>query len=216
MPTRLVYQEELAKLNFDVIKMGSLLEESIDMVISALKKLDISMAKEIIAGDDRIDQLEHDIEQYCINMVAKQQPVATDLRKVTSIMRIIADLERIADHCSDISEYIIRIAEEKEIPMPDHVIDMISAMKGMVADTIDSFINEDTEKAQAVIAADDVVDQYFEDIMDELCIAMKHNTDKIKQYAEYLMIVKYIERMADHSTNIAGWILFIVKGDLPL
>lgn len=216
MPTRLVYQEELAKLNFDVIKMGSLLEESIDMVISALKKLDISMAKEIIAGDDRIDQLEHDIEQYCINMVAKQQPVATDLRKVTSIMRIIADLERIADHCSDISEYIIRIAEEKEIPMPDHVIDMISAMKGMVADTIDSFINEDTKKAQAVIAADDVVDQYFEDIMDELCIAMKHNTDKIKQYAEYLMIVKYIERMADHSTNIAGWILFIVKGDLPL
>lgn len=216
MPTRLVYQEELAKLNFDVIKMGSLLEESIDMVISALKKLDISVAKEIIAGDDRIDQLEHDIEQYCINMVAKQQPVATDLRKVTSIMRIIADLERIADHCSDISEYIIRIAEEKEIPMPDHVIDMISAMKGMVADTIDSFINEDTEKAQAVIAADDVVDQYFEDIMDELCIAMKHNTDKIKQYAEYLMIVKYIERMADHSTNIAGWILFIVKGDLPL
>lgn len=216
MPTRIVYQEELAKLNFDVIRMGSLLEEAIDMVISALRKLDISLAREIIAGDDRIDRLEHDIEQYCITLVAKQQPVATDLRRVTSIMRIIADLERIADHCSDISEYIIRLAGESDIPMPEHVIEMIEVMKKMVADTIDSFIDSDEEKARSVIASDDIVDDYFEKIMDELCVSMKRDADKVKQYAEYLMIIKYIERMADHSTNVAGWVLFIVKGDLPL
>lgn len=156
------------------------------------------------------------IELSCISLIAKQQPVASDLRKVTSIMRIIADIERIADHCSDISEYIIKISKENKVAMPKYVVEMINAMKTMTINTIDSFVNKDVEKAREVIASDDIVDNYFAEIMDELCAAMKENPEQIRQYAEYLMIIKYLERMADHATNIAGWIQFIVTGDLEL
>lgn len=216
MPTRQVYLEELDKLNNDVIRMGSILEQSINNMVLALKKMDARLAEEIIASDDKIDDCERNIERACISLIAKQQPVASDLRKVTSIMRIIADVERIADHCSDISEYIIRLSAEDEVAMPKYLIEMVYAMKEMVVDTIDSFVNSDVEKAKKVIAADDVVDDYFEKILEELCIAMKHNSDDIHQYAEYLLIVKYLERMADHATNIAGWITFIVTGALGL
>lgn len=214
MQTRQVYLEELARLKFDVVQMGGLLEEAIRKVMSALKTTDIMLAKEIIDGDDKIDQMERDIERECIHLIARQQPVAADLRKIASIMRIISDLERIADHCSDISEYIIKIAEVKHVPMPTNIENMMFAMKTMVADTIDSFINEDTEKAFSVMAADDKVDQYFEDIMDELCENMEQHPEMMRQYMEYLMIVKYAERMADHSTNIAEWITYIVTGTL--
>lgn len=216
MSTRQVYLDELEKLNNDVIKMGTLLEESINNVIIALNKMDADLAKEIIEADDKIDELELSIELSCISLIAKQQPVASDLRKVTSIMRIIADIERIADHCSDISEYIIKISKEKKVTMPKHVVEMTNAMKTMTINTIDSFVKKDVEKAREVIASDDIVDNYFDEIMDELCAAMKENPDQIRQYAEYLMIVKYLERMADHATNISGWIQFIVTGDLEL
>lgn len=216
MPTRQVYLDELEKLNNDVIKMGTLLEESINNVVAALKKMDSKLAEEIMASDDKIDDCERNIEKACIALIAKQQPVASDLRRVTSIMRIIADVERIADHCSDISEYIIKLASEEEIAMPKYVIEMVYAMKDMVVGTIDSFVNADIEKANHIIASDDIVDDYFEKIMDELCVAMKHNPDKIHQYAEFLMIVKYLERMADHATNIAEWIEFIVTGELEI
>lgn len=216
MSTRQAYLDELERLNNDVIKMGTLLEESINNVIIALNKMDAGLAKEIIEADDKIDELEMGIELSCISLIAKQQPVASDLRKVTSIMRIIADIERIADHCSDISEYIIKISKEKKVTMPKYVVEMINAMKTMTIDTIDSFVNKDVEKAREVIASDDIVDNYFAEIMDELCAAMKENPEQIRQYAEYLMIIKYLERMADHATNIAGWIQFIVTGDLEL
>lgn len=216
MPTRQVYLGELEKLNNDVIRMGSLLEESINNVVKALKKTDARLAEEIIAADDKIDDCERNIEKACIALIARQQPVASDLRKITAIMRLIADLERIADHCSDISKYIVRLADEKEVAMPKYVIEMVYAMKEMVIATIDSFVNGDAEKAKDIIAADDAVDDYFEKILEELCQAMKHNADNIHQYAEYLMIVKYLERMADHATNIAGWIVYIETGDLEI
>ena len=123
--TRQAYMEELDKLYAEVIRMGTVIEESLDDVENALYKMDRKLAEKIIKADDVVDKMEHDVERSCIDMIAKQQPVATDLRRVTSIMRIISDLERIADHCSDISEYIIMLSEEKEIPMPEYVPEMI-------------------------------------------------------------------------------------------
>lgn len=216
MGTRHLYLEELESLNNDVIKMGSLLEESIEDVIHALTKTDGRLAKIIIDNDDKIDDLEKKIEQTCISLIAKQQPLATDLRRITSIMRIIADIERIADHCSDIAEYIVLLAQIKKVAMPDYLLAMIDQMKQMVIDTIDSFVTGNVIQADEVIKADDIVDDYFEKIKAELCAAMKHNPEAITQYVDYLMIVKYVERMADHSTNIAGWIKFIVTGDLTM
>lgn len=212
--TRQGYLEELRKLHAEVIKMGTIIEESLDQVEEALYKMDKEAAEKIIAEDDIIDAMERDIERACIDMIAKQQPVATDLRRVTSIMRVIADLERIADHCSDISEYIVLLSKEREISMPEFVPEMIENTKSMIHRTVESFVSDNREEAEMVIKDDDIVDDYFVKIRDELAIAMKHNPDRIKQYIDYLMIIKYLERMADHATNIAGWITFIVTGEL--
>ena len=214
MTIRKIYLEELENLNNDVIKMGSLLEHSINQVVVALKSMDPVLSNQIIEDDDLIDKLEEKIEQDCINIIAKQQPVASDLRKITSIMRIIGDIERISDHCGDISEYIIYLSEEELVKMPKNILSMIEVMKKMVADTIDSFITEDMEKVKRVIDMDDEVDRFFKEITDELVLAMEQRPKDLRAYVNYLMIIKYIERMADHATNIAEWIMYITTGNL--
>lgn len=214
--TRQLFIQELEELNQSVIRMGSILEMSLNEMIVALEKLDVPMAKKIIARDDEIDLLEQHIERECITIIAKQQPLATDLRKITSIMKIITDIERIADHCADISEYIIEIYKMPKIKAPDHLAPMINAMKKMVIGVIDSFITSDLEKASYVMISDDEVDDLFRKISSELIQMMQAEKETIPQGVSYLMIIKYLERMADHATNIAEWIKFIVTGDLVL
>lgn len=207
---------QLEELNNNVIKMGSVLELSTNEMIRALDTIDVEAAKQIITRDDEIDLLEQKIERDCINILAKQQPLATDLRKITSIMKIITDIERIADQCADISEYIIKLSKMPKIKAPANLGNMIEAMKKMVKDTIDSFVEADVEKASTVMKADDVVDKYFQDICDELSEVMQKDPKVVPQSICYLMVIKYLERMADHATNIAEWITFIVTGDLAL
>ncbi|WMJ86168.1 phosphate signaling complex protein PhoU [Anaerocolumna sp. MB42-C2] len=207
---------QLEELNNNVIKMGSILELSTNEMILALNSIDVDIAKKIIKRDDEIDLLEQHIERECINIIAKQQPLATDLRKITSIMKIITDIERIADQCSDISEYIIKLSKMPKINSPKYLTEMISAMKKMVIDTIDSFVEADLEKASSVIPADDEVDKYFHMITLELSEMMQNDSKTVPQCICYLMIIKYLERMADHATNISEWITFIITGDLAL
>jgi phosphate transport system protein len=196
--------------------MGSILELSTNEMILALDNTDTAISKKIIDRDDEIDLLEQQIEKECINIIAKQQPLATDLRKITSIMKIITDIERIADHCVDISEYIIRLSKLPKVNQPKNLSDMISAMKKMVIGTIDSFVEGNLEKATKVIQADDEVDAYFEKITEELSETMQKDSKMVPQCICYLMIIKYLERMADHATNIAEWITFIITGDLVI
>lgn len=214
MAIRQQYMAELETLNRDVIQMSTILEESIEKVFRALKTVNAKEAHKIIEDDDVIDEMERKIERECMSIIAKQQPVAKDLRRVTAVMRMISDIERIADHCADISEYIILLSKEEDIAMPDFVGEMFTKMKEMVVKTIDSFVNEDLEKAAIVKTSDDVIDDYFERILNELCIAMKHRPEAIKQYIYYVMIVKYVERMADHATNMAEWNMFMITGEL--
>lgn len=214
MATRQRYIEELEQMNQNVIQMSTLIEESIEKVIHALKNKDSKVAHRIIENDDAIDEMERKIEEECITIIAKQQPLAKDLRRVTSIMRMISDIERIADHCADISEYIILLTKEETIPMPKLVEDMLLKMKEMVVAAIDSFVNEDLEKARYVQKEDDVVDNYFEQILKDLCNAMEKEPESVRQYAYFIMIIKYIERMADHATNMAEWNIYIITGDL--
>ncbi|WP_455714475.1 phosphate signaling complex protein PhoU [Anaerosporobacter sp.] len=212
--TRHLFMQELRELNQHVIRMGSLLEQSINDVIVALDKIDASLAKEIIKNDDAIDDLEHQIERECITMIAKQQPLASDLRKVTSIMKIVTDVERIADHCADISEYIILLSGQNNVIAPKNLKEMVNVMKSMVIETIDSFVEVDRDKANKVIAKDDIVDDYFASISNELTEIMQENKNAIPACVSYLMIIKYLERMADHATNIAEWIEYIITGKM--
>lgn len=213
---RQLFIQELEELNQNVIKMGSILELSLNEMIYALEQIDVPSAKKIIVRDDEIDLLEQHIERECINLIAKQQPLASDLRKITSIMKIITDVERIADHCADISEYIIEIHKMPVVKMSSHLGQMVESMKKMVIDVIDSFVTSDLEKASSVILADDEVDALFEEISKEMIQMMQQNKEHIPQGVAYLMIIKYLERMADHATNIAEWIKFIVTGELVL
>lgn len=210
------FMEQLEDLNDNVIKMGSIIEQSTNEMILALRNMDAKKAEEIIQRDDEIDLLEQQIEKECITIIAKQQPLAKDLRKITSIMKIITDIERIADQCADISEYIIKLSDMPRIGTPTHLPNMIEAMKVMVADTIDSFVAGDLEKANKVIDSDDEVDEYFKTITNELQSMMEEDKKVIPQCICYLMIIKYLERMADHATNIAEWITFIITGNLVI
>lgn len=207
---------QLNELNQDVIKMGSIIELSTNEMVEALNTLDVDMAKKIIERDDEVDLLEQQIERECINIIAQQQPVASDLREVTSIMKIVTDIERIADQCADISEYIIRLSKLPAIDEPVKLESMIEVMKTMVIDVIDAFVEKDLDMADHVVATDDTVDKHFKKIKKDLAKMIKNDPNTVDQAICYLMIIKYIERMADHATNIAEWVKFIVTGVLTI
>ena len=207
---------QLKEINQDVIKMGSLIEFSTNEMVEALDTLDVDKANRIIDRDNEVDKLEQQIERECINIITKQQPVATDLREVTSTMKIITDIERIADQCADISEYIIILSKLPAVSEPVKLSPMIEVMQSMVIDVIDAFVEKDLESCEEIIARDDIVDQHFEKTKKEISKKMRDNPDNVEQGIAYLMIAKYVERMADHATNIAEWVKFIVTGVITI
>lgn len=208
------YNNELQALCDSVKQMGLAIEDSIDKTWKALQKVDVKAAQEIIQGDDVIDQMERSIEKACLELVITQGPVASDWRRIASIMRMISDLERIADHCSDISEYVVQMAAKPAVDLPAQMEKMFSLMKSMVNSTVTAFVESDEAKARSVIAQDDLQDDYFLQVVEDLCTRMKQNPEEIRQRVDQLMIAKYLERMSDHSTNLAEWVVYIVSGEL--
>lgn len=208
------YNNELQALCDSVKQMGLAIEDSIDKTWKALQKGDVKAAQEIIQGDDVIDQMERSIEKACLELVITQGPVASDWRRIASIMRMISDLERIADHCSDISEYVVQMAAKPAVDLPAQMEKMFSLMKSMVNSTVTAFVESDEAKARSVIAQDDLQDDYFLQVVEDLCARMKQNPEEIRQRVDQLMIAKYLERMSDHSTNLAEWVVYIVSGEL--
>lgn len=214
MPMRHVFEKELENLHKDLMKMGTTIEQSIDDMIQALKEQNVRLAEEVIARDDFIDKLEAVMEAECLMIIARQQPLAGDLRLIASVMKMITDLERIADHCADISEYTIRLAKEPYKKPLEHIPMMAEQVKKMVKQTIDSYVQRDKEKAKQVCKQDDIVDQYLEDIVVEIQELMKKDPEFVTQGTYFIFIVKYLERMADHATNICEWIIFNITGKL--
>lgn len=216
MSTRQAYEEELAKISDSVFAMGEDIERAIDRTLFAFQNLSVSLSNDIMKHDDQIDSMEYSIEEQCISIVIKQQPLASDWRKIASYMRMIGDMERIADHCSDIAIYVKKLAAREKVQVPVHFSDMFRIMKKMVTDTFRSFSENDPSLASTVIDMDDQVDVYFGQITNELEGLMKQNPAGIGQYMDYMMINKYVERMADHAANIADWVYFVVNGQLKL
>ena len=214
MMTRINYNNDLQALYDAVKQMGLTIETSIDQTWKALQKLDMKTAQAIIDGDETIDQMERNIEKACLELVLTQTPVAGDWRRIASIMRMISDLERIADHCSDISEYIIQLAAKPAVELPAPMEKMFCLMKTMVKDTVNAFVELSEEKARAVIGQDDLQDDYFLQVGEELCTRMQQHPEEVRQRGDQLMIAKYLERMSDHSTNLAEWVVYIVSGQL--
>ena len=194
--------------------MGVNLEEAMDKVIDNLENKDVALAQAIIGGDDDFDNSEVDIERQCLELVLTQTPVATDWREIASCLKLVGDMERIADHCSDISQYTLRLAEKDPVPMPENFMAMLKVMRQMVYDSITAISENDVELAQKVMTTDDEVDTYFREMRQDLTSLMQQYPQLVPQYVDYLMIAKYVERIADHATNIAQWVLFVVNNEL--
>lgn len=212
MPIRYEFEREINQLHKDLVKMGAVIEEQIDNMIKALTTQDVALAQEVIDRDDVIDEMELQMEQECILMIARQQPIASDLRDIASILKMLTDLERIADHCEDISRYTIRLAGEDYFKPLDNIKEMALKVKEMISAVIDSAIKKDVALAQHVYDMDDTIDAMFRDIVEELQALMIEDPKVIKQCVDFMFIIKYLERMGDHATNIAGWISYNVTG----
>lgn len=213
MVARHSFEHGLEDLHLDLIKMGSLVEESIDNTILALKKQDGNLAKEVFRNDDIIDDLEQQIEKKCMNLIARQQPLAKDLRTISAALKIITDMERIADHSADIAEITIRMQNQKYIKPLIDIPKMAELAKQMVNKAIDAYIRQDVELAEEVYVSDDAVDDLFFKIILELVSLMKNDSQTIDQGINFMFIAKYLERMADHATNIGEWVIFNVTGE---
>ncbi|MGN0363595.1 MAG: phosphate signaling complex protein PhoU [Bilifractor sp.] len=216
MANRKEYDDELREINVLIHEMGKEVKKSIDRIIHAFPERDAKLANEVMEHDDIIDKMETDIEERCINIVVKQAPLATDWRKIASYMRMIGDLERIADNSSDISIYIIKLSKLPEVEIPSEFHQLFLTMREMVGNTIESFFTGNLDLAKDIHAQDDIVDHGFDTVVEKITEKIKANPEYTEQYINYLMVAKYIERMADHSENIASWVSFVVKGQLKM
>ncbi|MEG6614068.1 phosphate signaling complex protein PhoU [Pseudoclostridium thermosuccinogenes] len=211
--TRHHFDKELEELHHELIRMGSMVEESIENAIYALKKQDIELAKKVLDNDDVIDAQEKKIERICLMLIARQQPLAKDLRVISTALKIITDMERIADHSSDICEITLRMANERYVkPLIDIPL-MAEKAKQMVNKAIDAYVKRDVELAKEVCASDDAVDELFSKITFEVTSIMRNNSEAVEQCVDFILIAKYLERMADHATNIGEWVIFSVTGE---
>ena len=202
------FDEQLKNLNEEMIQMGIMIENNIQKAIDALVNSNIELAKEIMEKDVTIDKKQRDIESICFNLLIQQQPVAKDLRAITAAMKMVTDMERIGDHAADISEITIMLAGTKSIKDYGTIIKMASEASVMLIDSIDAFTEKNETKAKAVIEHDDIVDDLFNEVKMELIELIKNNPKRGEEEIDMLMIAKYLERIGDHATNIAEWVIY--------
>ena len=209
---RRVFDEQLDKLNIDLTKMGHLVEVSIENMIDAFKHHDKALAKEIIENDRLINDMERSIESRAFSLILRQQPIASDLRNVTSALKIVTDLERIGDQAADIAEIIYHFEGKHAYRTVEHIPTMAKKAKIMGHEAIDAFIKKDLTTAQMVKDMDDEIDSLFEEVKQEVIEILKENSEKVDYCIDFLMIAKYLERVGDHAVNICEWLEFNQTG----
>lgn len=208
---RTKFDEQLEFLNTQMIQMGSLCESAIANATKALIDGDIELAKKAVKFDEEIDQKERDIESLCLKLLLQQQPVARDLRQISSALKMITDIERIGDQAADISE-ITMLANIKATDDTANIVEMARATIKMVADSIDAYVRKDLELAKAVIEYDDVVDDLFNKVKEDLIRLISEDAANGEFAIDLIMIAKYFERIGDHATNIAEWVEYSITG----
>lgn len=205
------FDEQLEFLNTQMIQMGALCEAAIANAITALQTGDAELAKNVFAIDEEIDQKERDIESLCLKLLLQQQPVARDLRQISSALKMISDMERIGDQAADISE-IAFLDNIQAFDDTDHINEMAKAAIKMVTDSIDAYVRQDLKLAESVIEYDDIVDDLFDEVKKDVIQLVSADDDNGEFAIDLLMIAKYLERIGDHATNIAEWVQFSITG----
>ena len=209
---RIKFDEQLRQLNTEMIRMGNMIEKAIQSSIEAFFDQDVETAQQIIKDDEFVDQEQKTIENICFQLLIQQQPVARDLRAITAAMKMVTDMERIGDHAADISELTIMMADGSDIVKGGHIRKMTSEVVYMLLQAIDAYVERDMEKAREVIEHDEIVDNLFVEVKADLIEIMQQNKDYAEYATDLLMVNKYLERIGDHATNIAEWVIFSIEG----
>lgn len=203
---------QLEILNNGLISMGALCESAIASAVKALMNNDMTLVKAVMDAEQEIDQKEKDIESLCLKLLLQQHPVAKDLRLISAALKMITDMERIGDQAADISEIISFINLSDSINKV-YISDMAQATIKMVTDSIDAFVKRDLNLAEQVIQSDDIVDELFCKIKADVVSLIANDPQDGEQFVDLIMIAKYLERIGDHATNIAEWVVFSITGE---
>ena len=202
---------QLNQLNNELIVMGAMCEDAISCAVKYLTENDEKMKESVANAEDQINRKMREIESLCMRLLIQQQPVATDLRVVSSALKMISDMERIGDQAYDISEIAFYVSNSG-LSSKTHIVEMAQATTRMVTDCVDSFVKKDLTLAREVVTRDDDIDSLFVSVKNELIDAITANRDDAEALVDLLMIAKYFERIGDHAVNIAEWVVFSVTG----
>ncbi|MEG0864253.1 MAG: phosphate signaling complex protein PhoU [Clostridia bacterium] len=209
---RRLFDEQLEELGQEMISMGAMIESAIDKACDALLRQDETLALAVMQSDVLVDQKERSIETMCLRLLLLQQPIARDLRKVSSALKMITDMERIGDQAADICEIVTMLGEKGIVQSPKNIANMARETVSMVHKSIDAYVASDVDLAREVMAWDDVVDDLFMRIKAELIQVLAQDATQGQQALDLLMIAKYFERIGDHAVNISEWVEFSVTG----
>lgn len=206
------FDEQLHTLNHELLEMGALIENAIRNATVALVNQDVEAARQAIEADKEVDQAERDVESLCLKLLLQQQPVARDLRLISSALKMITDMERIGDQASDISELVIYLSKEPYMKELVHLPQMAEHAIRMVTSALDAYVRKDVVLAQEVMGMDDTIDELFVTVKDELIARIRSDATAGSQAIDLLMIAKYYERIGDHAQNIAEWVEYALTG----
>lgn len=211
--TRNSFDLKLQQLHEDLMAMGEAVAKQIEESINALKEQDETLADKVIEDDDIIDKFEEEIEDKCIKLMATENPLAGDLRRIFIATKIITDLERMGDHAVDIAKIAKKLIGESYIKDLIDIPKMAKIVEVMIKDSLEVYITRDVDRAYKVSKMDDEVDKLYKSIFAELLIIMGNNPTTINQASQFLFVCKFLERMADHTTNICEWTVYLECGE---
>ena len=211
---RKTFDAELQELNYEMIDMAAAAEDAIDVVTESLASGDDAAAKSAVEMTRSMDQMERDIENRCLRLLLQQQPVARDLRTISAAMKMVTDLQRIGDQCANIAEISLLLSKQGNVKVPKDIGVMSCKAGLMLRQAISAYTGRDVETAHAVVNLDDEVDELFQQIKGELIEEVAENKDEADSSIDFIIIAKYLERVADHAVNIAQWAIFCVTGEL--
>jgi phosphate transport system protein len=211
--SRSSFHAHVEQLEADLSKLGILAEESLAKAVKALKDHDLEMAEQVISQDDAIDVQALDLENRCLSILALQQPMAGDLRRIGTVLKIVTDLERVADHAVDISKVTRRLVGQTYIKPLVDIPRMARIAQGMLRESLEAFNVREVSSLEKLREMDDEVDSLYSQVFRELLVFMMSDPRTIQQSTEFLMVASHLERVADHATNIGEWVIYAVTGE---
>lgn len=208
------FDRKLLDVKHNVIRMGTFVERVVDMSVTALKEKKLELAERVNIEDNNIDMLDIEIENECMSLLALQQPLAKDLRTIATVLKIITDLERMGDNAVNIAKITLQIGQEPLIKPLVDIPEMSKIVQRMVKLSLDAFINEDINLAEEVAKMDEEVDKYYEKVVNDVLVLISKNSEMVFQGTKMLFVGRYLERIADHATNICERVIYMVTGEL--